>query len=328
MGRAVSEKFLNDLLEGELSSLLDVVHNDTTLIMELRGNCVVIYYRGGALFTIKENTDTGYTVSYNSAYWAIKKKYDELEEIPSITDCVKYIALYKDQIDYHMANADRTLEKQSQQRLVLENNVLGKVVQAGGKNKSATTGDYFILDTEYAYRKPQVIDARFDAVALKWPSLSNKRKKRSGLGISFIEVKYYDYAMSGKAGIEKHIDDYLAFTEMKGYHDMCRDMEKVFYQKCKLGLIPAYTSRLSKDEKYYMVSIDDNNVDFVFMFVNRDPDSIVAKRELAKSIEKHGKEKTSKIFVANSSDIGYTMFRYSEMGSIDRYVGIEEYVNS
>jgi len=323
MGRAISDTFLDDLKKGCLKEVLSAVHNDTTLIMELRGNSVIIYYRGGALYTITESTD-GYKVSYNPAYWDIVKKYPELTETPSIKDSVEKIALYKDQMDYHMANAKRTLEKQSQQRIVLENNILGKVAS----EKGGTTGDYFILDIEYAYKDGKGLDARFDAVALNFPSTGLQRKNRNNLGISFIEMKYYDSAMDGDSGIQKHINDYLAFIQRPEYHEMCRDMEYVFYQKCVLGLIPAYTTRLQNDENYYRITIDYSKVDFVFMFANRDPDSILAKRELQEAIRIHGVEATKSIYVAKSSDVGYGMFRYANNGKTDRYIPISEYVNN
>lgn len=321
MGRALSENIYNDLMTGCLKEVLDTVHNDTTLIMELRGNSVIIYYRGGALFTIDERPK-GYQVSYNSAYWEIKKKYPELSEQPSIRDIVDKIALYKDQMDYHMANAKRTLEKQSQQRIVLENNILGKV----SSEKEGTTGDYFILDIEYAYQEGEEIDARFDAIALNFPSTGTQRKKRNKLGLSFVEIKYYDGSMTGRSGIQKHINDFLAFVKRPEYHDMCRDMEKLFYQKCMLGLIPSYTSRLPANEDYYRITIDDTKVDFVFMFANRDPDSTLAKRELQKSIEEHGEEAVREIYVSQASDVGYIMFRYADNGRSDRYIPIREYI--
>lgn len=312
---AISDQFFHDLESGCLKDILEIVHNDTTLIMELRRNAVRIYYRGGALFTITKS-DAGYEAAYNPAYWGIKKKYLDLSETPSLEECVDQIALYKDQMDYHMTNAPRTLEKQCQQRIVLENNILGK----------GTTGDYFILAIEYPYKDGETIDARFDAIALNFPSTQSQRKNRNDLGISIVEIKYYDKAMDGSSGIQKHIDDYLAYIQSQEYHTMCRDMEKIFYQKCKLGLIPAYTSRLKDEDTYHNITIDDAKVDFVFMFANRDPDSSLAKRELQKAIDKHDEDATKQIYVATASDVGYVMFRYAKDGKMDRYIPINDYV--
>lgn len=329
MGRAISETFKTDLLNGKLAGLLEAVKNDNTLIMELRGNQVIIYYRGGALYTI--SFDNGkYTIAYNKAYWRKKKLYDELVENPSIDSAVKYIALYKHQMDYHRANADRELEKQGQQQLILENNVYGGKILEDSNTSKIPTGDYFIVDMEYAY-KGDDMDARFDLIALKWPSLSPARKKRKNLGISFLELKYYDGSMCGQSGIEKHISDFLKFTTDEKYkaiyHEMCRDMALVFKQKCELGLIPAYTSRLNLTKNNYTdITIDPENVEMIFVFINRDPDSGIAAREIDKCIKKFGKDNFSNIYVGTSSDMGYLMFRYEDNGKTDRYIPITEYI--
>lgn len=54
--RQISEKMLNAFLSGELSSLLEAVKKDDTLDLELRGDSVNIYYRGGSIFKIEKST--------------------------------------------------------------------------------------------------------------------------------------------------------------------------------------------------------------------------------------------------------------------------------
>nr|MCR5235635.1 hypothetical protein [Lachnospiraceae bacterium] len=79
-------------------------------------------------------------------------------------------------------------------------------------------------------------------------------------------------------------------------------------------------------EKYYNISIDEKKPEFIFIFANRDPDSAIAKRELNAAIEEYGSEAVKDFFVATSSDMGYVMFRYSQKGTVDRYIPIEDYV--
>lgn len=331
MGRAISDDFKKSLLNGCLSGILEEVKNDNTLIMELRGKKIIIYYRGGALFSISSNEDNSYSILYNKAYWGKKKIHEELVENPSIEDAKKYIAFYKHQMDYHRANAERDLEKQGQQQLILENNIWGgRNLEDLSDKKPNPTGDYFIIDMEYAY-KGDDIDARFDAIALKWPSLGPARKNGQQLGISFLELKYYDGAMGGKSGIDKHISDFIKFTHSEKYktvyNEMCEDMALVFRQKCELGLVPAYTSRLDMtQERYLDITINPNNVEMIFMFINRDPDSSVAAGELYNCWNKYDREILKKIYVGTSSDMGYIMFRYGEKGIKDRYIPISEYI--
>ena len=68
MARAISKDFLDDLLTGELKPLLDMVHIDDTLDLELRGKCINIYYRGGSLFRITEKVSRTYEIFFDLNY--------------------------------------------------------------------------------------------------------------------------------------------------------------------------------------------------------------------------------------------------------------------
>ena len=136
--------------------------------------------------------------------------------------------------------------------------------------------------------------------------------------------------MGGASGIKKHISDFVKFTTSdsykEDYHKMCKDMTEVFRQKCELGLMPSYTSRLDMtQERYLDISIDPAKSEMIFIFVNRDPDSSVAARELDKCLRKYGVDKMKNIYVATSSDMGYIMFRYADKGNKDRYIPIQKY---
>ncbi|MCL2726931.1 MAG: hypothetical protein FWD56_00945, partial [Bacteroidales bacterium] len=56
MARKISNSFLDEFGKGKsLNPILEYVKSDDTLDMELRGEKVIIYYRGGKLLTINEN---------------------------------------------------------------------------------------------------------------------------------------------------------------------------------------------------------------------------------------------------------------------------------
>ena len=317
MVRSISNSFLQEFLTGSLSIMLNAVHNDTTLIMELRGKEVEIYYRGRQLVIIKEKS---YNLVCNNSYWKDCEKYNKLKESPSIKTFVNNLALYKAPIDYYLATVKSFPEEQIKQQLVIENNILGKYAKK--------TGDYFILDTEYAFKdkdSEEGMDARFDAIALRWPSKTNARMKKKELGISFLELKYNDKAKTGSAGIKKHIEDYLAFIRKDEYCEMCKDMETLFVQKCKLGLIPAF----KQSEKIKDISIDSSKNELVFVYANSDPDSTVDKTEW-ESIKglNIAEDDLNKIFVGKASGFGYCLFRYENYGSPnqkDLYIKISDY---
>lgn len=53
--RQLSPNFLTMLLKGAYYNILKMVQEDDTVDMEMRGESVIIYYRGGKLFELYEN---------------------------------------------------------------------------------------------------------------------------------------------------------------------------------------------------------------------------------------------------------------------------------
>ena len=95
--RKISEQMMTDFLSGKLKSLLDAVIMDDTLDLELRGNFVNIYYRGGSLFKITEN-DGDYLIYFNTKYCLTDTP--ALEEYPNIENAVSNIPFYKQAMDW------------------------------------------------------------------------------------------------------------------------------------------------------------------------------------------------------------------------------------
>ena len=67
--RQISGIMMKAFLDGQLRTLLRAVQNDDTLDLELRGDSVNIYYRGGSIFRITEGNgafpiyfDTNYCI--------------------------------------------------------------------------------------------------------------------------------------------------------------------------------------------------------------------------------------------------------------------------
>ena len=53
--RALSLSFFNAFKNGELTTLLETVKNDPSLIMCFRGESTMVYYRGLLMLTIKQS---------------------------------------------------------------------------------------------------------------------------------------------------------------------------------------------------------------------------------------------------------------------------------
>lgn len=52
--RSINKRFINELLQGELSYFLSEVKNNITLSLEIRDGYINIYYRGGNLLRITQ----------------------------------------------------------------------------------------------------------------------------------------------------------------------------------------------------------------------------------------------------------------------------------
>ena len=312
MGKRALEDstFFNDFLKGVLAPLLGLVKKDYTLDMELRGGYVEIYYRGGLLYKIKNKGNSNYEITYTKKY-ILEKNAQGSGVINSVDDAESEVATYKHNMDLYFSKYPK-LEKEFQQIIVRENNLSGAVSHAT---------DYFILDIEYAS-----MGARFDMLAVKWVSTGSKRKNTENLPIAFIEVKYGDGAVTGQASIGKHIRDYINFRKDNNkMKQLAEDMQKVFNQKCDLGLIKAF------EGKKPSISIDPDNVECIFIFANHDPDKTNLLKEIKTAIATWKKPDTEKylkeIKVAKASEMGYGLFAYKK-GKEYLYPTIEEYVDA
>ena len=302
--RDISQPFFDDLYKGKLNPLLELVRSDDTLCLEFRGSKVVIYYRGGALYTINEKTEHNYDVFFNGDYRTDKDIDNESNNKESITieEAKDNVGNYKFIMDKYFSK-HKKYEREFQQLILRENNYSGAITDAT---------DYYILDIEYVY-KDDDINARYDMLAILWPSETSERKKKVNIPLSFIEVKYGDGAVKsdkGASGISKHIDDYVELRKKpEVIAEIAADMKMVFQKKHKLELITSYKG------KDLDITIDNNNVEFLFIFANHDPDKSLIREELEQSIKNH-QEKDSQyldeIKVVKASEMGYGLFAYKD----------------
>lgn len=257
MARKIRETFFNELKTGILSPLLKYVRNDDTLDMELRGNRIIIYYRGGKILEVKDK-------SYE--FFGLDKKYllGKNTENPSLATFEGYFPQAKHIIDYYILNKQNHLwEKEIQQRIVQENNY----------SSNSLDTDFFVIDMEY-----QDI-GRADIVALRWDSTASARKLPKGYlpRITIFEIKQGKDSIQGKSGMSSHLDKFNAlFADKTRVNSFKQDMIAVFKQKRELGLI-----RTINDNKHEVKEIA-NEIDFVFLLANYKSASKQLKQELEK----------------------------------------------
>lgn len=267
MSRKIKDSFIDELLNKSLNPLLRYVQLDDTLNMELRGSYVTLYYRGGAILTVKDD-------SYK--FEPLDTKYLQGKTIinPCIENIEDYIPKAKHFIDIYVNTVRNHLgEKEIQQEIAKENNF----------STNSLDTDYFVIDTEYQDL------GRFDIVALQWDSKSNIRKLPKSFKpvITIFEVKQGYNSIESKekinngikeysdSGMAAHLQDFNEFISTKNIQDFKEDMIAVFQQKRELKLIKGA-------EKYKEVKSVSDDIEFVFLLSNYKSESSKLKTELTK----------------------------------------------
>lgn len=225
MKRSISNQFLENLKNGALHVVTDYVKVDPYLDLELRGNCVMVYYRGGKILTVYESQNLE---GLANEYY---KKDESIRIVPSLDSIHDYFAHAKHIVDIHeSSNKSKLGEKEIQQRVVYENNM--------SVNSSNT--DYFVADVEWADN--DTLGGRADIVAFRWNHMEHSKRV---VQLTLIEVKQGEKAIKTvendeqiSAGLRKHYTDFLSFKSNSDYvSDCAKDMLLVLKQKKELGLI-------------------------------------------------------------------------------------------
>lgn len=308
MKRQLDKDFMNDLIEneGQLRSLLDYVQADNTLDLEIRENYINIYYLGSNALKVSKNGDS-YQFEFDTNY---------LKQSPFIQASVilryqndknwnTYFPLVKQGIDFFFSKSAKQ-EREFQQLVVRENNY----------SSIANSTDYFVIDIEYDNRS----GARFDIIAVEWPSISSNRKLQKAFKPKFvlIEMKYGDGALTGSSGMKKHCADFNAFTsDPTQVSSFKSEMLEVFGQKRKLGLIPCLSEEANNN---HFLEFDDE-IEFLFLIANHDPASSILHSELKGMLDE-------KVKFITSNFMGYGLYNQNTFGLDEFVVRFEKQIHS
>jgi hypothetical protein len=125
--RALSEQFMNDLNnpEGILDPLYTRVKKDETLMLAIREKSVNIYYRGGNLLRVTEQTKGKYNAQFDTHYNSSKLELPVLPgSLKSSADTSQWVdafPLLKQTMDFYFT-AHTKAEREFQQLVARENN--------------------------------------------------------------------------------------------------------------------------------------------------------------------------------------------------------------
>lgn len=120
--------------------------------------------------------------------------------------------------------------------------------------------EYFISDIEV---HESTSDARFDMVAIRWKAY--QRKSGDNCRLAFIEMKYGDRAIIGKAGILKHLKDIDSLiADKEKYEDLVQTIMNQFNQLDQLGVL-----NFNKGTSYAKVNLNpDDPPEIIFLLAN------------------------------------------------------------
>ena len=296
--RGLSDAFMASLQTGELAGLLRAVKLDDTLCLEIRGEYINVYYRGGCLFKVS----CDYTFAFDESYFG-KKSWpfgkpatteEWLSVIPQLKAAIdSYFCRGKDKSEQEEHGVDKA-EREVQQMILRDNT----------NSRIANETDYFITDIEYTGQ-----GFRFDMVAAKW--LAGHRQWGYKAGLSIIEVKYGDKSLDERPGpgLYKHTQDVIALLEdEEKLRNLIDETNTLANQKRMLGLFPQLDARNTHE----IAIPEDCKKEFIFILVNTNPRSKKLK-EVLEAIQKDGlirrlNELGCKLLLARASCMGYGLY--------------------
>ena len=258
--RALSQAFMNDLLnpDGLLHPILKRVKQDHTLMLSIRKDYINIYYRGGNILRVKEQRNDSYSAffdnEYNKSGLPIPVLPCAIENQEAAGTWVGSFQNLKGIMDFYFSEYSKP-EREFQQVLARENNF----------STIANQSEYFVSDIEFA---DSALGARFDILALRW--LASQRKSTNNCRPALIEMKYGDGALSGNAGVLKHLQDIDALVSNSDkYKVLLETMEMQFNQLDELGLMTF--NRVANWTKIKLAANDKPEV--IFVLANHNPRS-------------------------------------------------------
>jgi len=308
--RILNKQFMEDLISGKLSRLLEYVKNDDTLCLCIRGNYINVYYRGCNLLEVRQSKTMNYSYRFDVNYFKVKSKFrmdpELLKDAKTADDYVELIPIIKQAMDLKFREKP-ALEKETQQLILRENN----------DTKHASDTDYFISDIEYA---DSANSSRFDLIGLKWRSTSTDRKNRSILGLSLMELKFGDDALTGSAGITKHFHDMVLFMKSATFNNFIEESQNQFNHKIELGLERHITKPIKIDKKL--------KPEYILLLANHKPVKSALNRELKLALKDYPEIlDLADVKIAFSSMMGYGLYE-SEMIGINDYLDSQKEDNS
>lgn len=289
---ALKDTFIAELRGGFLAQLTETVTKDHDLDLEIRGNCINIYYKGNSLLKLEEsaarNKPRRYIVS-------IDRSFSDRLDIPKVLideDSTKQFLNKISALKQRIIEHGISLETEYEQLIIRANNF-----------EPGINSDYFVIDRQY------IIGAdrdRFDLTGFFWGRRPRKRKQV--VPLCLIEVKF---ALNPDiVSVDKQFERYYNSIKPRAEH-FAKEAEVMFRQKLDLGLYDQPPHRVAA-MKTLGFATDISQFQFILVLVDYNPNSISFD---PKKLARLGFSKQIKVFRT-----GFAMWRQNLL-SVSQLLG-------
>ena len=295
MQRIISDNFIYDLQSGILRNILKYVKSDTTLAMEIRKDCINIYYRGGSLLKVKEVGENIYNGYFDKNYIKAENSQSVVVEcisginnLSKANKLIEYIPKIKQQMDLWMKIEMPDGGEREYKHIVAKENNYGLI----GKES-----DYFIGDIEY---RGCLNNYLFDMIGIKW---AVENENTDNLDLALFKMYYGDKNLKSSKEIIKDLYNMANFFENDDNLNLLKqDLIEIYKAKTMLGLLYPY--------KELKIGFSDK-IEIVYIFGNQSDENQVLKNtliEIKSSKEYDEMSKFIDIKVAKAAFMGYGLY--------------------
>lgn len=288
----LNENFMADLKDGRLKFLLDFLHKDDTLSLEIRQNFIDLYYRGQKLCKVILEDDDYKIINLCQNDENIGKCCD---------DFTKDIPLMKQNIDFYLHD-NPNLEMEYGQYLLRENN----------RDSQSCGTDYYMAAMDYNNEG----ENKINLIGIKWLATESSRTKGDRITIAFIEMKYGDKKQNEDSLLQKHTEELSSFIQnKKNLFSLYGDIETIFNQKVELGLINGVDKKITINR-----NIKPEFILVVASHRGENPELIREIRKITTSFDYSNLVQNINMKVAKTNYAGYGLYE-------EQILNIQEFVN-
>jgi len=245
--RGINDRFVSDLIDGELSFFLKKVKDNRALLsIEIRDGYINIYYKGGNLLKITQKAK-GYSFYFDAKYCIHQSSREHYEMFSKMktASANEYINNW----ELMMGEMDSWFNEHPKPERTYQHNLL-----VNNRN---------ILDIEYQINFRDV-DNKSHAMRFDMIMLNNS-------GITVVENKYGNGAIGGSAGLSKHYNDICNVLNDDALHeDLLSSMRNIAKNKKALGLIDYDVPEFNKAKTKILFLLADYNQRSALMKNERD----------------------------------------------------------